>query len=99
MTSPNIGPRSPADRFFSIHTHGFCRVAACTPRGSAGDPEFNTDETLALVQAGHEQAVDLMVFPELGISSYAIDDLHLQDALLNAVDTGLQRLVDASRSL
>ena len=64
--------------FFAFHWHGFVRVAACTPRLEVADPAFNTAETLALAQAGDRQGVDLMLFPELGISSYAIDDLFMQ---------------------
>jgi len=40
-----------------------------------------------------------MLFPELGLSAYAIDDLHLQDALLDAVEAAIDRLVEASRDL
>jgi NAD+ synthase (glutamine-hydrolysing) len=40
-----------------------------------------------------------MLFPELGISAYAIDDLLLQDALLDSVEAGIARLVEASRTL
>ena len=40
-----------------------------------------------------------MVFPELGISAYSIDDLLLQDALLGAVETALLTLAEGSRGL
>jgi NAD+ synthase (glutamine-hydrolysing) len=40
-----------------------------------------------------------MVFPELGLSAYAIDDLLFQDALLDAVEAEIGRLVEASRDL
>jgi NAD+ synthase (glutamine-hydrolysing) len=85
--------------FFSIHRQGFVRVAACTPRVSVGDPAANGAETLRLAEAGHAQGVDLMVFPELGISAYAIDDLHLQDALLDRVEAALGDLAAASAKL
>ncbi|HXF77585.1 MAG TPA: NAD(+) synthase [Usitatibacter sp.] len=85
--------------FFSLHRQGFVRVAACTPRVHVGDPSSNADETLATMREGDSRNVDLMVFPELGISGYAIDDLHLQDALLEAVEAALARLVEASRDL
>ncbi len=87
------------DTFFSLHRQGFVRVAACTPRTSVGDPNANADETLALMREGDRRHVDLMLFPELGISAYAIDDLFLQDALLDAVEASIKRLVDASREL
>jgi NAD+ synthase (glutamine-hydrolysing) len=85
--------------FLSLHRQGFVRVAACTPRVHVADPAANADETLALLRDGDARGVDLMVFPELGISAYAIDDLHLQDALLDAVEAAVQRLVEASRDL
>ena len=40
-----------------------------------------------------------MIFPELGLSSYAIDDLLLQDALLDEVEESVAKVVEASRSL
>src|SRR5688500_5222226 len=85
--------------FFSIHRQGFVRVAACTPRLCVGNPSVNGAETLAMMREGHARHVDLMLFPELGLSAYAIDDLLLQDALLDAVEAALMRLVDASREL
>jgi len=85
--------------FFSLHRQGFVRVAACVPRMSVGDPKANTDETLALMRQGDERNADLMLFPELGISAYAIDDLLLQDALLDGVEEGIGRLIKASRRL
>ena len=87
------------DAFFSLHRQGFVRVATCTPRTSVGDPAANADETLALMREGDRRHVDLMLFPELGISAYAIDDLFLQDALLDAVEVSIKRLVEASRDL
>jgi len=85
--------------FFSLHRQGFVRVAACTPRVAIGDPEFNAAETLALAREGHARGVDLMLFPELGLSAYAIDDLFLQDVLLRQVDAAVAQLAEASRDL
>src|SRR6185436_6427097 len=85
--------------FYSSHTHGFVRVAGCTPRVHVGDPGANAEETLALMREGETRHLDLMVFPELGISAYAIDDLHLQDALLDAVEQSIGGLVEASKAL
>jgi NAD+ synthase (glutamine-hydrolysing) len=85
--------------FHAIHTHGFVRVAACTPAVSVGDPGFNAAGTLALAREGHDRGVDLMLFPELGISAYAIDDLLLQDALLRRVEAEIAGLAAASADL
>jgi NAD+ synthase (glutamine-hydrolysing) len=85
--------------FYAIHSHGFVRVAACTPRVAVGDPAFNADETLRMAQEGQGRGCDLMLFPELGLSAYAIDDLFLQDALLRQVEAQIARVVEASTKL
>ncbi len=85
--------------FFSIHRQGLLRVAACTPRIHIGDPAANREETLALMRAGEARHADLMVFPELGLPAYAIDDLLLQDTLLDAAETALRELLEDSRAM
>ncbi|ACG78342.1 glutamine-dependent NAD(+) synthetase [Phenylobacterium zucineum HLK1] len=85
--------------FYAIHSHGFVRVAACTPRVAVGDPGFNAAETLRMAHEGDARGCDLMLFPELGISAYAIDDLLLQDALLKRVEDEIAALAAASAKL
>jgi len=85
--------------FFSLHSQGFVRVAACTPRTAVADPAENAKATLELLREGEAQAVDLLLFPELGLSAYAIDDLLLQDALLDGVERAIAELVSASQAL
>jgi NAD+ synthase (glutamine-hydrolysing) len=97
---PKSGPQESGTRpFHAMHSHGFVRVAACTPAVRVGDPGFNAAETLALAKQGHAQGCDLMLFPELGLSAYAIDDLLLQDALLRRVETEIAGLAAASQDL
>ncbi len=83
----------------SLYDHGFVRVAACTVAGRVGDPAANADAILAEWRACHDEGAALAVFPELALSSYAIDDLFMQDALLDAVAAAADRLVEASRDL
>jgi NAD+ synthase (glutamine-hydrolysing) len=90
---------SQRESFLSIHRQGFVRVAGCTPRVHVGDPAANAEETLALLREGEARHVDLAVYPELGLSAYAIDDLLLQDALLDGVDAALRRIAEATRDM
>ena len=85
-----------ASSFFSPKTHGFVRVAAATPVVHVGDPKANAAEHLALIRQAGEQGVDLMVFPELSLSAYAIDDLHMQAALLEAVERQIAVVAEAT---
>jgi NAD+ synthase (glutamine-hydrolysing) len=82
--------------FFSPYRHQFVRVAACVPPVAVADPAKNADQALDLVQAGDKAGIALMVFPELCLSAYAIDDLLFQDALLDAVAAQIARLIAAS---
>ena len=85
--------------FENIHRHGFVRVAAATPLASAGNIAFNVDQALELAQRGHDLGADLLVYPELNISSYSVDDLHLQEAFLDAVEQGIARLCEQSAQI
>lgn len=85
--------------FQSIHTHGFVRAAVCTPAVLPGEPGFNAAEVLRLAADGDARGCDLMLFPELGLSAYSVDDLFLQDALLKRVEAEIAGLVAASTRL
>src|SRR5579863_7278851 len=85
--------------FFSPYRHQFARVAACVPQVAIADPATNAERALELIAAGDKAAVALMVFPELCLSAYAIDDLLFQDAVLDAVAAQVDRLVAASAAL
>ncbi|WP_297798979.1 NAD(+) synthase [uncultured Brevundimonas sp.] len=78
--------------FYHARTHGFVRVAAATPVVHIADPVANADEHIRLIEQAAESEVDLIVFPELSISAYAIDDLHHQAPLLNEVERQIARI-------
>ncbi|MBV9118006.1 MAG: NAD(+) synthase, partial [Acetobacteraceae bacterium] len=82
--------------FRSLYRHGFARVAACTVRASLADPHANAEAVLHAARRCHERGAAVALFPELALSAYAIDDLRLQDALLDAVEQAASRLVAES---
>ncbi|KQW86529.1 NAD(+) synthase [Brevundimonas sp. Root1279] len=83
--------------FHSPAAHGFVRVAAATPVVHIADPVANADQHLALIARAVDQGVELMVFPELSLSGYAIDDLLLQETVLAEVDRQIERLAEATQ--
>jgi len=99
MAKKGQGGAKAGPPFGAIHRHGFVRVAAASPRASTGDVAFNVEQTLDLARQADARGVDLAVFPELNLSSYAIDDLLLQDAFLDAVEAGIGRLAKESEGL
>jgi NAD+ synthase (glutamine-hydrolysing) len=85
--------------FRSIYRHGFARVAACTTNCTLADPAANAAAILAVARECHRRGVAVAVFPELGVSGYAISDLLQQSALLDAVEHAIAELVAASAEL
>jgi NAD+ synthase (glutamine-hydrolysing) len=85
--------------FFSPYSHEFVRVGACVPQVAVAEPARNGDQVLDLVQQGDKAGMALMVFPELCLSAYSIDDLLFQDAVLEAVSAEVDRLIAASKKL
>src|SRR5260221_7804660 len=85
--------------FHSIYRHGFARVAACSIQCTLADPAANAAAILQAARDGHGQAAALLVFPELCLSGYAIDDLLLQDPLLDAVERAVAEVVAGSADL
>ncbi|MFE8944429.1 NAD(+) synthase [Streptomyces sp. NPDC007856] len=85
--------------FWSIYQHGFARVAACTGHTVIADPPANAEAVLRHARRCAEEGVAVAVFPELCLSGYAIDDLLLQDALLDDVETALATIVAGSADL
>ncbi|EDL50003.1 NAD(+) synthase [Erythrobacter sp. SD-21] len=88
-----------AHAFFDLHTHGFVRVATATPTVRTADVSYNAEGILEQARKADERGVDLLLYPELCLSSYAIDDLHLQTAMLEAVERHLGVIVEASERL
>ena len=71
--------------FNNLYAHGFVRVAAASPRVHLADPASNARETIELMRKADKAGAALCVFPELGLSGYPLDDLHMQAALLLSV--------------
>src|SRR5262245_53439577 len=97
--APTISGFNSLPDFFSLYSHEFVRVACCVPRTRVADAPYNLGETLRLAEEGDKARAAIMVFPELGLSSYAIEDLLLQDALLDEVEQSIAKVVAASNSL
>jgi NAD+ synthase (glutamine-hydrolysing) len=87
------------NRFDSIYSHGFIRAAVCIPSLRVADPVFNVERTLGLAEQASQASVAVALFPELGLSAYSNEDLFHQDALLEASQAAVVRLVRQSEGL
>jgi NAD+ synthase (glutamine-hydrolysing) len=85
--------------FFNLYRHGFARVAVATPIVRIGDPRHNAQGTLELIEQAASEKTALVVFPELGLTAYTCDDLFHQQALIDAAEDALARLIEGTRNL
>ncbi len=96
-----LAPMSGSDAhpFYDMHTHGFVRLATATPKLRTADIAFNAAGIIECARHAAAEHVDLLLYPELALSSYALDDLHLQAAVLDAVEAQVEDFLTASRDL
>ncbi|TCK20651.1 NAD(+) synthase [Pseudonocardia endophytica] len=85
--------------FRSLYRHRFLRVAAQTIRTTMADPAANAAAVLDAARECHEDGTGLVVFPELTLSGYSIEDVLMQDTLLDAVERELVALAGATADL
>ncbi len=85
--------------FHSLYRHGFLRVAATTLTTVIADPPANAASVVASARACHDEGAGLVVFPELTLTGYSIEDILLQDTLLDAAAVALRDVVTASAEL
>jgi NAD+ synthase (glutamine-hydrolysing) len=88
-----VGERS----FFDLYAQGFARVAVGIPRVALADPAVNAAEIERLHASATAKGAALVLFPELSLSGYSLEDLHQQEALQRSVLEALERLRRASQ--
>ncbi len=88
-----------AKSFFSPSAHGFARIACVTPTVHIADPAANLQEHVALARRADAAGADLVVFPELSLTGYTLDDLFLQETVLDAAKKALLDLIVLSGGL
>jgi len=85
--------------FFSAYDQGFVRVAAATVPTAIADPGANTATIVAFARELADQGVGLIVYPELCVSGYALEDLLLTGTLLEGVETALATVAHETADL
>ena len=98
MSAP-LAQDNAIDRFKSLYTHGFVRVAAVAPVVAPADPAANAEAILKFWREADAERAAILLTPELSLSGYAIDDLLLQEPLLDAVEAAIAKLLAASEEL
>lgn len=76
---------------------GFIKVAAATPQVRVADVEFNAEKTVECIREAKKRGAKLIVFPELGITSYTCNDLFFQSELIYRVENALLTIADETK--
>lgn len=79
--------------------YGMFRVASAIPSVKVADARYNTEHILALVEKALKEKVELLVFPELSITSYSCQDLFLQHLLQEKAEEALQNIASHTKGL
>lgn len=85
--------------FHSLYDQGFARLAVATAPVHPAQPLRNAKEIASIAKEASVRGVALLLFPELSLSGYAIDDLFGQDVLLDEVEAAIHELALASLDL
>ena len=74
----------------------YFRVACAVPDVEVADVDFNVSQAKKYIEKAKSGNVDLLVFPELGITGYTCADLFFQKTLLNSALGGIKALLGSS---
>ncbi len=79
--------------------YGFVKVAAAVPSVRVGDCKYNVEQMESQIIQANNQGVEIIVFPELSITSYSCGDLFFQRLLLEEAEMALINLLNFTRSM
>ncbi len=79
-----------------MRNFGFVKVAAAIPSVKVADCQYNAAQLIAQIDEAENLGVEIIVFPELGITGYTCGDLFAHELLLSESVTALQSVVTAT---
>jgi NAD+ synthase (glutamine-hydrolysing) len=85
--------------FRSLYFQRFCRAVVTTPRAFPAEPSAPAHERLALESAAVREDAIFVLYPGLGPSGYAPDDLSVQGPLFEAAEASISEIAAGSTTL
>ena len=80
-------------------SYGFVRVGAAIPLLKVGDCTYNMEQTELLMQDAASKGVQMLCFPEMGITGYTCGDLFHQKILIEQAESALEALLERTSGL
>ena len=75
----------------------YFRIACAVPDVEVADIDFNINEMKKFIDEAKNKKVDLLVFPELGITGYTCGDLFFQETLIKKASECIKELTDFTK--
>ncbi|KNZ43226.1 NAD(+) synthase [Acetobacterium bakii] len=79
-----------------MHKYSFVRTACAVPKIKLADCRYNVEEMIDLAEKALAQGVEVLVFPELGITGYTCGDLFFQRELQKNALIALEQFLEWS---
>ncbi len=79
--------------------YGFITVASAIPSVTVADTVYNVNQVEQVILQAEEKGVEILCFPELGITGYTCQDLFRSQLLLDQAEMGLMQLLNDTRKL
>ncbi|MCX7821051.1 MAG: NAD(+) synthase [Brevinematales bacterium] len=73
--------------------YGFLRIACAAPILKIADPFFNIEKHIELIKKAEKNKSDIILFPELSITSYSCGDLFHNTSLRNKTILAVEKLL------
>ncbi len=79
-----------------MQNFGFVKVAAAIPSVKVADCQYNAEQIISQIDEAEQGGMEIIVFPELSITSYTCGDLFAHELLLSESLRALQSIVSAT---
>lgn len=79
--------------------YGFVRVGAAVPLLKVADCVYNTEQTEIIMRQAVDAGVQIVCFPEMGVTGYTCGDLFHQKILIEQAEAALSRLMERTQAL
>lgn len=79
--------------------YGYITVAAAVPTVRVADTDYNATQTESLIAQAEGKGVEIVCFPELGLTGYTCQDLFHNQLLLDKAEQALVGILDFTRKL
>ena len=76
--------------------YGYIRVAAAVPQVNVADVEYNVAQIVDCARHAADAGAQLVVFPELSVTSYTCADLFANEVLLDSAEQAIVAIGEAT---